>query len=67
MLTANLYNTFPLAQFTDAYKERYGTNPIDCEIPAHLAKIANDSGVGYASLVTSVGANPNSWFLYTHT
>ena len=109
-----------MSQFTDAYKERYGTNPIteegngrliqhvedldaisdeqvkalcdgsnvffcclgttrrqagsaqaffhiDCEIPARLAKIANDSGVGYASLVTSVGANPNSWFLYTRT
>ena len=111
---------FLSSQFTDAYEERYGTNPsteeengrliqhvedldtiseervkelcsgsnaffcclgttrrqagsaqaffhIDCEIPARLAQIARDSGVGIASLVTSTGANPNSWFLYLRT
>ena len=40
---------------------------IDCEIPARLAQIAKDSGVGLASLVTSQGANPNSWFFYLRT
>ena len=116
----NGWMLFLSPQFTDAYKERYGTNPsteeengrliqhvedldtiseervkelcsgsnaffcclgttrrqagsaqaffhIDCEIPARLAQIARDSGVSFASLVTSTGANPNSWFLYLRT
>ncbi|XP_064391120.1 uncharacterized protein LOC135338955 [Halichondria panicea] len=38
---------------------------IDLEIPVQLAKAACEAGVPHCSVVTSQGANPNSWFLYT--
>lgn len=37
---------------------------IDIEIPLRLIKFARAAGVGHCSLLTSVKANPNSWFLY---
>ncbi len=32
-----------------------------------LAKAAREASVPHCSLLTSVGSNPNSWFLYTKT
>ena len=40
---------------------------IDCEVPERIAKIAKAADVKHASLLTSTGANPNSWFLYLRT
>ncbi len=37
------------------------------EIPVRLAKAAREAGVSHCSVVTSVGSNSNSWFLYTKT
>lgn len=36
-------------------------------MPLRLIKIAKEAGVGHCSVVTSVGSNPNSWFLYMKT
>jgi oxidoreductase len=40
---------------------------IDCEIPERIAKIAKSVDVKHASVLTSWGANQNSWFLYGRT
>lgn len=40
---------------------------IDYEIPFRLIKQAKLAGVSHCSLLTSMGSNPNSWFLYTKT
>ena len=40
---------------------------IDCEIPERIAKIAKAADVKHASLLTSIRANVNSWFLFHRT
>jgi oxidoreductase len=40
---------------------------IDCEIPERIAKIAKSVNVKHASVLSSWGADRNSWFLYTRT
>ena len=40
---------------------------IDLHLVVRCAEIAKAAGVRHVSLVSSVGANANSWFLYTKT
>jgi oxidoreductase len=40
---------------------------IDLHLVTHCAQIAKSAGVRHVSLVTSQGANANSWFLYMRT
>ena len=40
---------------------------IDLDIPLKLIRAAREAGVPHCSVVTSQGANPNSWFLYMKT
>lgn len=37
------------------------------EIPFRLIQLAKQSGVGHCSVLTSVGSNASSWFLYLKT
>ena len=40
---------------------------IEYEIPIRLIKLSHQAGVSHCSLLTSVGSNPNSWFLFPRT
>ena len=49
------------------YSLQQAFSHIDYEIPLRLIKLAKEAGVHHCSLLTSTGANPNSWFLYLKT